>query len=76
MASSLIQTHTPDALRGRVTAIFQMDIGLWSLGTLSMGAMAEAIGMRWAVATGACLCAITGLAAMWAKPASRVRNEE
>ena len=46
MASSLLQTRTPDALRGRVTGLFQMDVGLWSLGSLAMGALAEVAGVQ------------------------------
>ncbi len=71
IANLLIQIRTPDALRGRVTGLFLMDIGLWSLGTLAVGALSEAVGVRWGVGIGAVLCGVAGAAA-WVRlsPAS------
>ncbi|MFQ5458586.1 MAG: MFS transporter, partial [Myxococcota bacterium] len=63
MASSLLQTRTPDALRGRVTGLFQMDVGLWSLGSLAMGALAELTGVQGAVLVGAAFCCVFALPA-------------
>jgi len=64
IANALIQIRTPDALRGRVTGIFLMDIGVWSLGTLAIGALSEAIGVRLGVGIGAVLCGVAGVAAL------------
>jgi hypothetical protein len=71
IANLLIQIRTPDALRGRVTGIFLMDIGVWSLGTLLIAALSEATGVRWGVGIGAVLCGVAGVAA-WVRlsPAS------
>lgn len=63
MASALLQTRTPDALRGRVTGLFQMDVGLWSLGSLAIGALAEGIGVQDAVLIGAGVCCAFALPA-------------
>ncbi len=72
IANLLIQIRTPDALRGQVTGIFLMDIGLWSLGTLAIGALSEVIGVRWGVGIGAVLCGVAGGVALWIRlsPAS------
>ena len=64
IANLLIQIRTPDALRGRVTGIFLMDIGVWSLGTLLIAALSEAIGVRWGVGIGALLCGVAGAVAL------------
>ena len=65
MASALLQTRTPDALRGRVTGLFQMDVGLWSLGSLAIGALAQGIGVQNAVLIGAGVCCVFTLPAVF-----------
>ncbi len=47
-----------------MTGVFLMDIGVWSLGTLAIGAFAEAVGVRWGVGIGAACCAVAGLLAL------------
>jgi MFS family permease len=76
MASSntLIQSMVPDALRGRVMAIYSMMfMGMAPFGALFAGVMAERIGAPATVAIGgvACLCA----SAIFASVLSRVRQE-
>jgi MFS family permease len=39
--NALVQSRTPDALRGRVTSIYVMDHGFQPLGSLVLGALAE-----------------------------------
>ncbi len=73
LASSLVQTRTPDALRGRVTSLFQIDVGLWSLGSLGMGGLAEAAGLRTAVGIGALLCGALAVAALF-RAIGRIRK--
>ncbi|MCH8061650.1 MAG: MFS transporter [Chloroflexi bacterium] len=51
---SLRQTITPDRLLGRVNASIRfVGIGTFLIGSLLGGALAEAIGLRWALAAGA-----------------------
>ncbi len=76
MASSntLIQSMVPDALRGRVMAIYSMMfMGMAPFGALFAGVMAERIGAPATVGIGgvACLCA----SALFASVLSRVRQE-
>ena len=76
MASSntLIQAMVPDALRGRVMAIYSMMfMGMAPFGALLAGAMAERVGAPYTVAAGGVLC-ITGAALFgWRLP--RLRPE-
>jgi MFS family permease len=68
VAATIIQTRAPDDLRGRVTGIFLMDIGVWSLGTLAIAALAEILGVRAGVGIGAALCVGSGVLALRAYP--------
>ncbi len=61
-ANTAIQTDTPRDLLGRVLSLFFMDRGLWSLGALLMGGIASVVGVAWAFAAGAVVCAA---AASW-----------
>ncbi len=61
-ANTAIQTDAPHDLLGRVLSLFFMDRGLWSLGALLMGGVASMIGVAWAFAGGAVVCAA---AATW-----------
>jgi len=58
LANSLLQTLTPDALRGRVISVYTLAfVGLAPLGSLQAGALAERFGAPTAVAAGGTLCA-------------------
>jgi hypothetical protein len=54
----VIQTDTPSHLLGRVLSLFFMDRGLWSLGSVVIGAAAAVIGIDWTFATCGTICAI------------------
>jgi MFS family permease len=61
MASSntLVQAMVPDALRGRVMALYSMMfMGMAPLGSLFAGAAADRIGAPWTVAIGGAACLI------------------
>jgi MFS family permease len=47
--NSLVQNYTEPEYRGRVMSFMMMGIGFSSLGTFFAGAMAEAIGIEWAI---------------------------
>jgi predicted MFS family arabinose efflux permease len=70
--NALIQTHTPDELRGRVMGLYTMTyFGLVPIGALLYGASAARLGEQVAVAGGAMLqIAVAGLLA-WRWPSLR-----
>lgn len=45
--STILQTRTPDRLRGRVISILAMDFSLWSLGAAILGSLADVLGARY-----------------------------
>ena len=58
-----IQIATPRGLRGRVMALFVLAfMGIMPLGSLAFGALGHAIGVPWAVAVGAAVCLVWGIA--------------
>ena len=61
LSNTAIQTATPPNLLGRVLSLFFMDRGLWSLGSVFIGAAGAAIGMDW---TFTACGAITAVAAL------------
>ena len=61
LSNTAIQTATPTHLLGRVLSLFFMDRGLWSLGSVIIGAAGAAIGMDW---TFTACGAITAIAAV------------
>ena len=61
LSNTAIQTATPDNLLGRVLSLFFMDRGLWSLGSMLIGASGAAIGMDWTFAICGAVCAITAM---------------
>jgi MFS family permease len=65
--NTLIQTMTPDALRGRVMAIwFMIFMGFAPAGSLIAGSITTALGPRLVLAVGGALCALGALAfARW-----------
>jgi MFS family permease len=64
-AIALCHESTEDRYRGRVMSIFLLDYGLWSFGTLWLGAIADAHGPAAAVLTGAGSCLLVVLAVAW-----------
>ncbi|MBN2507518.1 MAG: MFS transporter [Verrucomicrobia bacterium] len=62
--NTLVQTSVSDAMRGRVMGIWTLVFGgTMPLGGLESGLLSQAVGVPWAVAIGALVCAGTGLAA-------------
>jgi MFS family permease len=58
LCNTAIQIETPSNLLGRVLSLFFMDRGLWSFGSVLMGAAASAIGINWTFAACAVVCTI------------------
>ena len=57
LSNTAIQTATPPHLVGRVLSLFFMDRGLWSLGSVIIGAAAAVIGIDWTFALCGAICA-------------------
>jgi MFS family permease len=56
-SNTLIQSMVPDALRGRVMAVYaMMFMGMSPIGALVEGALAERIGAPYTVVIGGCIC--------------------
>jgi predicted MFS family arabinose efflux permease len=70
-SNTLTQTMAPDALRGRVMAVYGMVfMGALPLGTLGVGFLAGPLGLPWALSLGAFGCLLSVLI-FWARfPAS------
>jgi MFS family permease len=69
MASSntLIQSLVPDALRGRVMAVYSMTfMGMAPFGSLLAGALADRLGVSMTVAVGGGVC-IVGALVFWSR---------
>ncbi len=63
LANALVQTLTPDGLRGRVMAIYSLGFfGFMPLGGLLAGALAERIGEQWTVVVCALLVVLFSVA--------------
>lgn len=63
--NTLLQTHAPDHLRGRVMGFYSfIAVGLAPLGALEMGWVAEHWGARWAYGTAGAICLVAGLLAL------------
>ncbi len=74
MASSntLIQAMVPDALRGRVMAVYSMMfMGMAPLGALLAGTLAEHMGAPRAIAAGGLVCLAAAAVFAWKLPALR-----
>ena len=64
LSNTLVQLAVPDALRGRVMAAYVWGVvGSAPLGSLFMGATAEAFGAATAITAGACACLVAALVA-------------
>jgi MFS family permease len=61
LSNTMIQIVTPTKLLGRVLSLFFMDRGLWSLGSVMIGAAAAVIGIDWTFAVCGAVCAIAAL---------------
>jgi MFS family permease len=61
MTNTVIQIDTPTNLLGRVLSLFFMDRGLWSLGSVIIGAAAATIGIDWTFALCGAVCAAAGV---------------
>lgn len=61
LSNTAIQVATPPHLLGRVLSLFFMDRGLWSLGSVMIGAAAAVIGIDWTFAVCGAVCAIAAL---------------
>jgi MFS family permease len=60
-ANASLQQRTPDHLRGRVMGLYSLVFqGFFPFGSLGMGVLANAIGARLAIASGACICGVAG----------------
>ena len=60
LTNTAIQMAAPPHLLGRVLSLFFMDRGLWSLGSVLIGAAAAAIGIDWTFAVCGAVCAVAG----------------
>ena len=68
---TIIQLLIPDEVRGRVMSLMMMTFGLTPLGTLPVSAVAEAFGVRAAVASASVATAILALIIFFASKALR-----
>jgi len=59
-ANTLLQTMVRDEARGRVMSLFTMGQGFFPVGSLLVGAAAEGIGPRWAIAGCGVACVASG----------------
>jgi MFS family permease len=60
--NTLIQTSVADGMRGRVMGIWALIFGgMLPLGGLEVGILSHYAGVRWAIATGAIVCALAAL---------------
>jgi MFS family permease len=69
--NNYLQVHAPERLRGRVVAVYTTTfIGLFPIGSLALGWLAEAHGVQAALASGALACLIAALAVYPTLPAA------
>ncbi len=76
VANTTIQMETPPHLLGRILSLFLMDKGLWSFGTLFIGAIASLVGTPWAITLSGSICALSaGILLYHRGQVRRVANE-
>ena len=71
MEWTLLQASVSDNMRGRVIGGWIFAIGFGWLGHLAMGAVGEAVGVRWAVGGAGLVVILTGLLVLVASPVLR-----
>ena len=71
MQWTLLQANVPDRLRGRVIGGWVFAIGFGWVGHLSMGAVGELIGVRWALGGAGLVVAVTSLIVLAISPLLR-----
>jgi MFS family permease len=71
VANGIVQMETPRHLLGRVLSLFFMDKGLWSFGTLFIGAVAHWAGTPNAIAISGVVCAVAASALLYQQRQSR-----
>jgi len=60
--NTLLQTNTADEMRGRIMGIWALIFGAMTpLGGLEAGMLSHYLGLRWAIALGAIVCALAAL---------------
>ncbi|MDE3153826.1 MAG: MFS transporter [Acidobacteriota bacterium] len=76
-SNTLIQAMVPDALRGRVMAVYSMMfMGMAPFGSLAAGAIADRLGVRWALALGGLACATSAVVFWLRLPAHRIQARQ
>ena len=69
-SNTLLQALSPDNLRGRVISLFStMLMGMYPLGSLAVGYLAQYLGVSTAVLIGAAFCFFAGVYFNWRVPA-------
>jgi MFS family permease len=75
--NTLVQTFTPDSVRGRVMAVYtMMFLGTAPFGALLAGSVADHVGPEPTVAVGGALCVVAALLFGWHLPALNQRMAE
>ena len=74
-SNTLIQAMVPDALRGRVMAVYSMMfMGMAPFGALIAGSVAERLGAPWTVAAGGIVCVVAASVFAFRLPSLRVEG--
>jgi len=73
LSNTAIQMMAPVHLLGRVLSVFFMDRGLWSLGSVLMGAAASAVGISWTFAACSTVCIMASLSLLVSNSRRRAR---
>ena len=76
VANTTIQMETPPHLLGRILSLFLMDKGLWSFGTLFIGAVASLVGTPWAITLSGSICALSAAALLYRRLQMREKTQK
>jgi MFS family permease len=71
LGAAALQIASPEEMRGRVFGVYEVAWGMFPLGGLALGAIAELTGLRWAIAGGAAFVAAFTLAVWLFSPKIR-----